>query len=873
MRQFFFLLACALVGLTAAFAASQVTPATNPRVSLAWKLIENRPDNHFVAEITLRNDGQAPLLPEKWSLYFNSSRKLASKSVTEPFALDHINGDFYRLRASEGSPAIAAGDVCTVRMTGTPWAINVSDAPSGFYTLITDDSGTEGSPISVPVRIAPFPEAKMIVRGDGDQLPVVTAASRYAENESLTLLEAADVPKVVPTPLRTTPLAGQVIINSATTIVAEPSLDHEARFLAECLESLLGTPVKITPQVANDSNTIRLRISAHPIDGGTPPTDDEAYTLTARPQTGIEITGNSPAGVFYGIQTLRALAPIAAYHEPMQELAIDAVEIDDAPRFHYRGLLLDVGRNFHSKETVKKLLDLMAFYKLNRFHWHLSDDEGWRVEIKALPELTAIGSRREHTEDESACLLPSLGSGPRAEETGCGGTGFYSQDDFIEILRFAQERHIEVIPEFDVPGHSRAAVIAMAARTRRLTEHGETAAANEFLLTDPADKSKYESVQMWRGNVLDVGRESTYRFLDVVIGELADMYRRAGVPLTTIHLGGDEVPEGVWLASPACQDIATDSDLGPTRGQQLQLHFLDRACDIVAKHKLRPACWEDCLLFGKKGGPTIAETRANSAQAKPIVYVWNNVWGWGREDAAYRLANAGYDVVLANATNLYFDLAQEKEPDEPGYYWAAFVGTKEPYEFNPLDVFQNIDRDSMGHAMSPDEFRNHVRLTDAGRQHVLGIQGELWGENLRDPKRLEYMAFPRTIALAERAWAVAPTSTTIDDRAARDKELDRDWNRFANCLARRELVRLDSFVGGVDYRIPPPGVVVRDGRVFANVAYPGFEIRYTIDGTEPSADSARYQQPLGINKEVRLRAFDSKGRGGRPVTMVQLSPQ
>ena len=171
---------------------------------------------------------------------------------------------------------------------------------------------------------------------------------------------------------------------------------------------------------------------------GAKETADESYTLSVRPESGIEIVGNSTAGVFYGIQTLRALAPIAAYHQPTKELAIDAVEIEDAPRFGYRGLMLDVGRNFQSKETVKKLLDLMAFYKLNRFHWHLSDDEGWRIEIKALPELTAIGSRRGHTTDESDRLVPSLGSGPGAEVTGSGGTGFYSQDDFIEVLKYRQ---------------------------------------------------------------------------------------------------------------------------------------------------------------------------------------------------------------------------------------------------------------------------------------------------------------------------------------------------------------------------------------------------------------------------------------------------
>jgi hexosaminidase len=706
----------------------------------------------------------------------------------------------------------------------------------------------------------------LIVRGKGDDLPVVTAAARYAENESLNLLPATDVPKVIPTPVRTTPLPGQVAISAETTIVADPRLESEARFLSQSLGALVGAPVTVAAQSENGPHTIRLRIRDQ---SGAAETADESYTLSARPESGIEIAGNSTAGVFYGIQTLRALAPVAAYHKPMKELAIDAVEIEDAPRFGYRGLMLDVGRNFHSKETVKKLLELMAFYKLNRFHWHLSDDEGWRIEIKALPELTAIGSRRGHTKDESDRLVPSLGSGPSAEATGSGGTGFYSQDDFIEVLRFANERHIEVIPEFDVPGHSRAAVIAMAARARRLIEEGKPDAASEFLLTDPGDKSKYESVQMWHGNVLDVGRDATYRFVNEVIGELADMYRRAGVPLTTIHLGGDEVPEGAWLASPACEGIATASDAGPTRGQQLQLHFLDRACEIVTKHDLRPACWEDCLLFGAKGGLTIAETRAGSTESKPIVYVWNNVWGWGREDAAYRLANAGYDVVLANATNLYFDFAQGKDPEEPGYYWAAFVGAREPFEFNPLDVLQNVSHDSMGHPMLPEQFQNSVRLTDAGRKHVLGIQGELWGENMRSPQRLEYMAFPRTIALAERAWATAPPSTTIEDRAARDQARERDWNRFANCLGQRELDRLDDLAGGARYRIPPPGMVVRDGQVFANVAYPGLDIRYTTDGTEPAADSTRFQRPLPSGQNVRLRTFDSDGRGSRTVDVSQ----
>src|SRR4029077_1448658 len=137
-------------------------------------------------------------------------------------------------------------------------------------------------------------------------------------------------------------------------------------------------------------------------------------------------------------------------------------------------------------------------------------------------------------------------------------------------------------------------------------------------------------------------------------------------------------------------------------------------------------CWEDSLLFGPRDGSYANELRSSTASARPIVYVWNNVWGWGREDTAYWLANAGYDVVLSNATNLYFNLAEEKDSEEAGYYWAGFVGTKEPFEFNPLDLFQMVDHDPMGHPISADQFRDRVHLNDTGRQHILGIQGQLW---------------------------------------------------------------------------------------------------------------------------------------------------
>jgi hexosaminidase len=524
---------------------------------------------------------------------------------------------------------------------------------------------------------------------------------------------------------------------------------------------------------------------------------------------------------------------------------------------------LDVARNFHGKDTVKKLLDLMSFYKLNRLHWHLTDDEGWRFEVAQLPELTKVGGRRGHTLNDDEFLMPSHGSGPDANSKSSAGNGFYSRSDMVEILRYAAERHIGVVPEIDLPGHARAAIKAMAARNRSLSSRSTGSQASGLLLQDTEDRSKYESVQLWRDNVVDVCRDDIYQFLSIVATELAAIYKDADAPLTMIHLGGDEVPNGAWDEAPSCKAFGAANDSKIPRRVQLELHFLKRAAKVLSRYSIEPGCWEDCLVPELGRSPNAGTAWRAAGEPTPTVYVWNNVWGWGREDAAYQLANAGFNVVLCNATHLYFDLACEKDPLETGYYWAGFVDARKPFEFVPQDVFLNAERNSMGQLVTVESLSAKTRLTEEGERHVLGIQGQLWSENLRSSRDLEYMAFPRLIALAERAWAKSPTWTSIKDVTERRDALGRDWNQFANRLGQRELPRLDWLYGGVEYRLPPPGAVVRNGLVLANIEFPGLAIRCTIDGSDPDQSSPLFAEPLRLTHEIKLKSFDTRGRGGR----------
>jgi hexosaminidase len=833
-------------------------------ISVSWEVLENYYHNNhnFYSQFVLKNNGSQALTNNGWDIYFNLPRNIYNDSILDPISITHINGDLYKL-SPKATFNLPAGDSINLEFISSDWAINYTDAPAGLYIVFTDTlTGKESNVELLSYTVRPFVREAQYKRSVSDNTPLITSALTYEKNKNTFLLPKEKLAPVVPTPVYYIEGSTSVTLDPSYTIVASDALTNEKKYLSSTFASLLDKPLSDV----NNGKTVELKIGEVKHKGKSLKQGDEAYQLDVKTDK-ISITGTDAAGVFYGIQSLKSLLPADAYKAKSKSFQIKEISIVDFPRFEYRGLMVDAARNFKPKANILKILDVMSFYKLNKFHFHIADDEGWRLEIKSLPELTEVGAKRMHSSEMDKVVVPSFGSGPFADAKTSYGTGHYTKEDFIEILKYAKERHIEVIPEIDLPGHSRAAIKSMLARHDRLMKEGKPQEAKKYVLHDSEDKSEYRSVQGWKDNVVCVCQNSTYNFIEAVVQEVVAIYKEADAPLTTIHTGGDEVPEGVWEKSKACQSlIQSDPTLDSTN--QLAYYFLKRVTQIMQKQNLAMGGWEEIAIKRDKEGSTThhnANPEFVNSNFRP--YVWNNVWGWGTEDNGYKLANAGYKTILSNVTNLYFDLAYDKSPEEPGYYWGGFVDTRKPFEFIPYNIYLSATEDRMGNKLDKSIFKDKVKLTEKGKSNIIGLQGNLFSENTLGDNITEYLVFPKLLALSERAWSQDPAWSTVTDDTKRNQLFVNDWNAFANSLGQEELPRLDYMSGGVNYRISLPGAIIENGLLKANVEFPGLTIRYTTDGSEPTASSAVYTAPVKVSGNVKLKAFNSAGRSSRTVTV------
>lgn len=482
---------------------------------------------------------------------------------------------------------------------------------------------------------------------------------------------SADEINVIPCPVAVERAEGAFRVTPSTRIVARGAAAVEAKKLAAALAPAMGFALEVTTSSKAVERAIEMRL------------DDSLWTLGAEgyelrvTAERIEIVAAQPAGLFYGIQTLRQLLPVAIFSPTkVDHIAweVPCVKITDYPRFAWRGLLIDPARHFIAKEDVLRFIDVMTLHKFNHLQIHLTDNEGWRIEIRKYPKLTELGSQMDWN------LRHRGGTGPRC-------FGFYTQDDIRQIVQYAADRHITIVPEIEMPFHAGAEIVAYP-------ELG--IAPDRLALLEPQKR--------WRETSgLVAPRPQTVAFFQDVLTEVMELF-----PSKHIHIGGDEANIELWTNDPEMQGQMKRLQLKDAH--ELHSWFIAQMDAFLSSHGRRLVGWDEILQGGLAPGAT--------------------VMSWRGEQGGIAAANAGHDVVMAPTSHTYFDYYQGPAESEP----LAIGGN--------LPLAQVYSYDPVPGAIAPDKV-----------QHVLGVQGQLWGEFIATPEHLNYMAYPRAAALAEVGWS------------------------------------------------------------------------------------------------------------------------
>lgn len=506
---------------------------------------------------------------------------------------------------------------------------------------------------------------------------------------------------IIPAPRKVERLEGAFIVNAETRICAPDAAGEVANFLAGMLCTAAGAALPIDNTLEAAPNTIALALDPAVALG------DEGYQLRVGSDR-VEIRAAHAAGLFYGVQTLCQLLPAEVESAAPIEgaaWAIPAVAIEDAPCFRWRGLHLDVGRYMYPAAFIKKFLDLMALYKLNVFHWHLTEDQGWRIEIKQYPKLTEIGSKR------AASPFPADPNTLDGKPYG----GYYTQNEIKEILAYAQARFITIVPEIEMPGHAVAA----------LASYPELGCVGDGYTV----RTRWGIAE----DVFCAGNEAVFTFLENVLTEVMDLF-----PGEYIHIGGDECPKVRWEACPKCQ--ARMRQEGLEDEHELQSYFIRRIEKFLNAKGRRLIGWDEILEGGLAPNAT--------------------VMSWRGAAGGIEAAHAGHDVVMTPNIYCYLDYYQSEDQENEPPAIGGYVPLSKVYAFEPTDG-----------------------IAEDKAHHVLGGQGSIWTEYMPTSDQVEYMAYPRALALSEVFWAAAKPG----------------YDDFLNRLA-AHLPRLDLL--GVNYRKP-----------------------------------------------------------------------
>ena len=506
---------------------------------------------------------------------------------------------------------------------------------------------------------------------------------------SLFLLSAtAQELSLIPQPAKVEVKEGAFLLKKGTVLYVDAAVKNIAEQFAATIHATTGVKLKILNYNSFDKRFNSRKHAIYLI--VVPDMSDEEYALDVRDNF-IFIEATKPAGFFYALQTLKQLMPrnvmAGVPDNDIKEWSIPAVEICDSPRFAWRGFMLDEGRHFYGKEEIKKIIDVIAAYKMNRFHWHLTEDQGWRIEIKKYPKLTEIGAWR----DSKVCAWGDV------KPDGIRYGGFYTREDIKEVVEYAKERFIEIVPEVDIPGHSQAAV----------------ASYPEFLACDPENKHEVWLWQGVSGDVINVANPQAVQFAKDVIDELTDMF-----PFGYIHLGGDECPTHKWERNAECQALL--KEIGSTNYRDLQIHFYKQLKDHIAQ---KPVEKQRKLIFWNE------VLHGNTASLGDDI----TIMAWiGADGAAKDAAQRGMNTILSPQIPYYINRKQSDLPTEPHSQGYGTETVERVYDYKPMN---NVP----------------IELQDK----YMGVQANFWTEWVVEPEIVQYLMLPRLAAVAEAGWTRA----------------------------------------------------------------------------------------------------------------------
>lgn len=645
----------------------------------------------------------------------------------------------------------------------------------GYYYVKSDRFGTTADPVTVEIEIAGRGYTKAY---NPDGFHVVM------KNGAVAGIESKRTGSTLTLPLN--------FYNDADRMMYADSIYDFNEKLAAAKEL---TPFDIVPSFKKVTLTGKGVYTADkPVETAIVKTDNpEYYKITLTPDKAVIEAGNEKAlAMARRMLDRRMLAPNGG--------KLPAAVIEDWPDFGYRGVMIDIARNYQTPQDLNNLVELLADYRINRLHFHCTDDEAWRLEISGLPELTEVGARRGFTLDEHDFLAQIFaGDGSPKSREGTAN-GYFKRTDFINLLRHCDSLGIKVIPEIESPGHARAAVVAMENRFRKTGDPS-------FRLIEDGDTSRYTSAQSFHDNLMNPALDGTYRFMDHVLDDVVAMYREAGVELPGIHIGGDEVPEGAWDGSASAMKMAADKGVSGRHG--LQGEYVKRITRMMADKGIPVYGWEEL------GSGYDAEFNREVAPRVGALNVWHSAYSKG-ENLAHKIVRGGYPIILSNVDYFYLDQIYAPHSEEDGLLWGGIVD-----EFRTLAGEADV--------LCPPA----PELTGK----VVGVQGQLFSETVRSYPHLQRYIFPKMLGLAERGWNSKKTYNNAD---------------FNRVVGERELPRLHE--NGVAFHLRAPGIKEIDGKLHMNTPYDGAVIRYTLDGTDPDSNSPVYTAPVAPGDARQVRA-------------------